>query len=378
MPDLAEVSQVPGNYPEYIEATIANGLEGKISWEDLQLSIDDGSINFAAHTFDAYINFYFPEVLAKYGLYFSNVSGEPIVPGYVSLYSNNPPVTMPDTVVDFPTLKAWIIANIGTLVGDSYVDDCIFDSDLANYRTENGMPDLNISLKNGDILCEARLKCFDGLGDPIVGATNPPKKPGVESTFVGEFRGDAYGGKIICDSVDAKTINAITIGDAANKVSTVYANNIGTGTDRADYIYSWNIGDTDNKVTSIYAGAIGSPSAKVKTVYAERIGYTNGIVDTVYTNNLGTSSHKVTSIYAVNIGSQNVPVNMFYSNYVGGSSAPVRIIYAKDIGSASKPVTNLYATNVILKNIPTSDPGVAGALWNDGGVLKISAGQQQA
>ena len=31
LPDLAEVKGVPGNYPEYIEATVANGMAGKIS-----------------------------------------------------------------------------------------------------------------------------------------------------------------------------------------------------------------------------------------------------------------------------------------------------------------------------------------------------------
>lgn len=31
-------------------------------------------------------------------------------------------------------------------------------------------------------------------------------------------------------------------------------------------------------------------------------------------------------------------------------------------------------TNIIITNLPTSNPGVAGALWNDNGVLKISAG----
>lgn len=32
-------------------------------------------------------------------------------------------------------------------------------------------------------------------------------------------------------------------------------------------------------------------------------------------------------------------------------------------------------TNVFIYGLPTSDPGVAGALWNDNGVLKISAGE---
>ena len=159
MPELAEVKAVLGNYPEYIEATVDNGMVGKISWEELQASINDGSIDFANHTFDSYITFYFPELLEKYGLCSSVTSGEPPIPAYVSLYPTEAPIIMPDTVVDFATLKAWIIANIGTLVGETDIDEAIFGSDVASYNLENGMPDLNIGFKNGDIVCEARLKC---------------------------------------------------------------------------------------------------------------------------------------------------------------------------------------------------------------------------
>ena len=159
LPDLAEVKEVIGSYPEYIEATVANGMAGKISWENLQTSINDGSIDFANHTFGAYITFYFPELLEKYGLYSGVTSGEPPIPAYVSLYPTAVPIIMPDTVVDFATLKAWIIANIGTLVGETDIDEVIFGSDVASYDLENGMPDLNIAFKNGDIVCEARLRC---------------------------------------------------------------------------------------------------------------------------------------------------------------------------------------------------------------------------
>ena len=41
----------------------------------------------------------------------------------------------------------------------------------------------------------------------------------------------------------------------------------------------------------------------------------------------------------------------------------------------SNPGGNLYlANNLILENVPTSDPGVAGAVWSDSGTLKISSG----
>lgn len=40
--------------------------------------------------------------------------------------------------------------------------------------------------------------------------------------------------------------------------------------------------------------------------------------------------------------------------------------------TATGAVTATAADNVIV--IPTSDPGVAGAIWNDAGTLSISAG----
>lgn len=40
--------------------------------------------------------------------------------------------------------------------------------------------------------------------------------------------------------------------------------------------------------------------------------------------------------------------------------------------TATGAVTATSTANVIV--IPTSDPGVAGAIWNDGGTLSVSAG----
>ena len=449
LPDLAEVKGVPGNYPEYIDATVANGLVGKIAWEWFQNAINEGSINFAAHTFDTGIEFDFPELLAKYGL---DAYGSP---AYVMIWNNDSPVTMPDTVVDFTTLKAWIIANIGTLVANSYVDEYSISGSVYEevyYGAVNGMPDLNIALKNGDIICEAHLTREGGAGLPIAGATNPPTVPGLESTFVGEFRGDALAGKIRCGSIDATNIDARVVGEKNGGV-TLYASSIGTAERPASVIYSYRLGYTDKRISTVYADNIGYPTSKVDNVYASSVGgpaypvntiyanhigssqkpvlnftatnignstnpveriYANNIgglsnpvanfyatnignsdkpVDTVYTNNLGTSAHKVAAIYAVKIGSENNKVNYIYSSNIGSSTSkvgsiyvsnigsknvPVNLLYSDSVGTSSAPVKNIYANNVVLKNLPTSDPGIAGALWNDGGTLKISAGQQQA
>lgn len=358
LPDLAEVKGVPDKYPAYIDATVENGLAGKINWEWFQTAIDEGGINFAAHTFDTGIEFDFPELLAKYGI---DAYGSP---AYLMIWNNSSPVTMPDTVVDFATLKAWIIANIGTFVANSYVDEYSFSNSTYEevyYGVANDMADLNIALKNGDIICEAHLTRQGGAGLPIAGATNPPTVPGLESTFVGEFRGNALAGKIRCGSIDATNIDARTIGENNGGV-TLYASSIGTAERPASVIYSYRLGYTDKRISTVYADNIGYPTSKV---------------DNVYASSIGGPAYPVNTIYANHIGSSQKPVINFLANNIGYNTNPVERIYANNIGDSGKPVSNIYANNVVL-NLPTSDPGVAGALWNDGGVLKISAGQQQA
>jgi hypothetical protein len=60
--------------------------------------------------------------------------------------------------------------------------------------------------------------------------------------------------------------------------------------------------------------------------------------------------------------------NGFEGNVTGGVTGPVAATTLSASGVAS--LTN--AANVLV--IPTTDPGVAGAIWNDEGTLSISAG----
>ena len=59
-----------------------------------------------------------------------------------------------------------------------------------------------------------------------------------------------------------------------------------------------------------------------------------------------------------------------------GSSASVKAqskitMQAGDTGSGSIEMTTI---NILMTRLPTSDPSVAGQLYNDSGTLKISAG----
>lgn len=58
---------------------------------------------------------------------------------------------------------------------------------------------------------------------------------------------------------------------------------------------------------------------------------------------------------------------------VGGSDGELVLSNNQSIESASAYI-DLTNDGILFHGLPTSDPGVEGALWNDNGVLKISAG----
>jgi cytoskeletal protein CcmA (bactofilin family) len=64
--------------------------------------------------------------------------------------------------------------------------------------------------------------------------------------------------------------------------------------------------------------------------------------------------------------------NGFEGNITGNVTGTVTGAVAATTLSASGVASLTNAANVIV--IPTTDPGVAGAIWNDEGTLSISAG----
>ena len=65
-----------------------------------------------------------------------------------------------------------------------------------------------------------------------------------------------------------------------------------------------------------------------------------------------------------------------FSGPVTSTNGFVGSVYATGVASGELAVTGdsdlLGTANVII--IPTSDPGVAGAIWNNAGTLSVSAG----
>jgi len=58
--------------------------------------------------------------------------------------------------------------------------------------------------------------------------------------------------------------------------------------------------------------------------------------------------------------------NGFEGDFIEGS------VTATDLTTTG--TVTVDGTTVIISDLPTSDPGVAGQLWNDSGVLSVSAG----
>jgi hypothetical protein len=65
--------------------------------------------------------------------------------------------------------------------------------------------------------------------------------------------------------------------------------------------------------------------------------------------------------------------NGFEGNVIGSVTGAVAGPVAATTLSASGAIT-LNGTSIIITGLPTADPLVAGQLWDDGGVLTVSAG----
>jgi hypothetical protein len=86
------------------------------------------------------------------------------------------------------------------------------------------------------------------------------------------------------------------------------------------------------------------------TTFSGPVTSTNGFVGAVTATTVTATTVTATNVGATNVGATNV-------------------------GATTVTATNVIATganNVIV--IPTSDPGLLGAIWNNGGVLNVSAG----
>ena len=309
LPELAEVSQIVGTYPEYINATIASGLAGSIDWEWLEEQCEDTNyVDFENHKFYGYLDFYFPNMLTTYGLGEDGISA-----GYISIYFDT--ITMPNSVVDFATLKAWLLSELSNILDnyEFYIDECFMSNSTASYGIEDRSNDLTFSVTTTDIICEADFFCVSGEGATITGATNPPKEAGLEYNIMGNVTGNLTG------NVTGNLTGNITLPPYGN------------------------IKSSDNNAT------IGSDSNKINSIYAINI----------RSNTLG--AHSGGNLKLMGVASNSILNRELITL---GSS-----VNGIEIDPDTTNQGNLYLT---IKNLPTSDPNQSNAVWNDDGNVVLS------
>ena len=133
------------------------------------MNIENKRINFENHTFgnSVYLTFYLPRLLEQYGL------GEDTTVGYTSYELSNS-ITMPNSVVDFDSLKTWMQSDafITAINAAGYViNETLLYNSVAAYDPEN--PTNNIKLYNGELKISTSLVCSEGEGKQIVEASDP-------------------------------------------------------------------------------------------------------------------------------------------------------------------------------------------------------------
>lgn len=147
-------------------------VDGDFYWKWIENAIDNGDIDFGDHTFGANLYFDLPHLLEKYGLCETVTS-----PAYI-IYVLNDTVTMPNSVVDFESLKAWMQSEdfIDAIneVGYNY-DEAMIRNDVAIYSPDD--PADNIVLVNGELKLNTYIVCSQGEGEEIINATDPVGEP---------------------------------------------------------------------------------------------------------------------------------------------------------------------------------------------------------
>ena len=370
--EVAEQGFIVGKYP----ATISLVNEGEV-----HVDPDDEYINYETHTFDTSFFFELPRLKEEYGLDGGSADALPYI-----LIQPDQSITMPD-YVNRNNLLDWMnsedfLEKIGEV---GYADDEVM---IANSTAQYSPEDItdSIVLVLGKLCLETLLECEAGEGHEITGATNPPGTKTLKTNVL--QYGDA--GELSSDIVYLQGPSdyslSITLGDEG----------VHTALD-GEYIQI----NSDYDISLEAAGSI-NVSAGEEFVINSVTAVNNEIVfnDSVYTNSITDNdvNSNYISLYDVrggvtiyseestitiqNSGSYGVIVNQndtiissgntlaLSFNGEGGNGA----LSIDDEDSGVQYIT-CYNNLVVLPSLPTSDPQVAGALWNDNGVLKISAGQ---
>jgi len=167
---VAEKGSVVGTYPGSLPSKGSFDADKTIEEMegDSKLSFDNHSISS-----EAYLYFYYPELLIHYGL------GEAREVGYIALCIDDD-IEFPETINDENSLKQWMLTNdfiTAVMATGPYVDDVQLSNEVADYMTNNNW---TLSLQNGQLIMTENLKCLRGEGERIIDASDPINEPALK------------------------------------------------------------------------------------------------------------------------------------------------------------------------------------------------------
>lgn len=218
----------------------------------------------------------------------------------------------------------------------------------------------------------------------------PPESSGGGTTYTAgdgldlsgtEFSTDvkANGGLVVESTELAVDLGAssitgtLAVGDGGTGATSLTSNGILTGNGSSAVQSETTL--TYNSGTLTFAGTTGNNNIAISDNLADALSIKQGsntYIKIVTTDGgseelaLGNTGLVGTTI---NIGTEDQDKYI----YIGtGSNTNSVTVY---IGSSDNGETYLDSQNIYMSNLPTSDPGVYGQLWNQGGHLSVSSGE---
>lgn len=164
-------------------------------------------------------------------------------------------------------------------------------------------------------------------------------------------------------------VNLSSGGFDATADTVVIGNDTGVG---SNSIHLKSGGSGADSIT-VGSGASGSPGTEEVLVHSlTELNIESGATINIEseTINIGADS-TASSAHTINIGADTNHADTINIGGKGAGNDTINI--GVNSGSGTDTVT-IGGENLIILDLPTSDPVVAGALWNDSGTLKISAG----
>jgi hypothetical protein len=203
----------------------------------------------------------------------------------------------------------------------------------------------------------------------------------------------SYGGLELTDTTNnlfsSHTQSALNFGTSSSAITTIYSSAGFTNSDNSIQCNSnngfiMNYGSSTNKTTLDLTKLemVNSGANNTDTILLQNIGSANPVLNIqsteISSNNSNSMGASTSGIGLTNITFSTGATKQIQMNNANGSSSS---IFHQDgidalpfVIQTTEDLQMIIGSgkNLIMTNLPTSNPSVAGALWNNGGVLNIS------